>query len=346
MGIIIRPADIDKDQEIIVDTLLRYLTPTSDNRRYDWMYKNNVYGPAKAWLAVNNENGEIVGACAAFPRNLVAGERDVRAYVLGDFCISDRYRSLGPALQLQRACLAEMNSGKIALYYDFPSDAMMAVYRRLNIEPAGMFLRLVMPLRVDRRVRQGVRNLGLADGLSAIGNLVLRIRNYRFPPRRGLTASLHRDGCSGEFSALAARSRSHRWVCVHRTAEYLNWRYLAHPNTRYEILTARTQGTLSAYAVFTQAGEDAVIVDAFGTDQGMVIRALLSELVSILNRRRVVTLSVWLLEAHPWRSLFRKLGFVERESRPVIIHAPCGPPLGAEQGIARDWFLMQGDRDI
>src|SRR5580658_7630313 len=105
MRIIIRPADLERDRDVLVRTLAQYLTPTSNQTRFDWLYHRNPHGPTRAWLAFDGDTGEVVGASAAFARRVVAEGIGKTGWVLGDFCIADKYRSLGPALQLQKATL-------------------------------------------------------------------------------------------------------------------------------------------------------------------------------------------------------------------------------------------------
>src|SRR6266851_6306435 len=101
MGITIRDADLKADREEIIRFVHENLTPNSDGRRFDWLYLENPYGHARAWMAVD-ELGRTVGQAAAFPRHFSIGGSPHRVWVLGDFCVARGYRSLGPALQLQR----------------------------------------------------------------------------------------------------------------------------------------------------------------------------------------------------------------------------------------------------
>src|SRR5262245_23826954 len=146
MKIEIRPAELDKDQSLIIEMLLLHLTPFSDVRRFHWLYMQNPFGKGRAWIATDKERATVVGVAGAFPRRIIAGGRDHESWVLGDFCIVENYRSLGPALQLQRACLNELQKEGAAFCYDFPSVEMMAVYQRLHLAPFDYMVRWAKPL--------------------------------------------------------------------------------------------------------------------------------------------------------------------------------------------------------
>src|SRR5437016_5954264 len=216
MAIVVREADLDKDRQILILFLQQHLTKQSDNRRFDWLYRNNPHGPAQAWIAADSEKEVIIGMASAFPRRFYFDGREELGVVLGDFCIRDRYRSLGPALQLQRACLSSVDGTNKAFCFDFPSQSMMSVYKRLNLKPLGRMVRLAKPLRVDRIVKKFVKMTALSKPLSDAGNRVLSLLDRR-PRGRGTSViSLHQGVFGEEFTKLAQEIGSCHGVCVKR----------------------------------------------------------------------------------------------------------------------------------
>jgi len=265
-------------------------------------------------------------------------------WVLGDFCIRPDYRSLGPALKLQRACL-ENGSGKPRRpLYDFPSSSMVAIYKRLGMESAEQFVRLAKPLRTDRKIRERVKNPLLARGLSAAANRLLAIKDLRLRSQEDWSISLYQRRCTEEFSQLSQPANLSDSLWTDRSADYLNWRYLDHPHTKYEILTARRNEQLCGYLIFTCTGEDASIVDWFGMADEKLLQALVQSAVILLRHRGADTLSASLLESHPRVRILEDLGFYKRESRPVVLQPPLDLELaGKTPGL--QWFLMDGDRE-
>src|SRR5579872_1378480 len=131
----IRPASLESDRTALIEVLGRNLMTRSDQQRFRWLYCDGPHGPAHAWVAVDEESGEIVGAAGAFPRKLYFGAREGLGFVLGDFCMNEKYRSLGPSIQLQKACINGIGESPFDFFYDFPSPGMIAVYGRLGIRP-------------------------------------------------------------------------------------------------------------------------------------------------------------------------------------------------------------------
>jgi hypothetical protein len=339
MAIFIRPASLDEDRGFLIEALSQCLSPQSDGRRYDWLYRECPHGEARVWIAREGNAGPILGAAAVFPRRMYVAGVVKTGCVLGDFFIFPQYRTLGPALLLQRTCLAAVESKALEPCYDFPAAAMVPVYKRLAIEPREQLVRLGKPLRADRRIREWVKAPLVARGLSAVSNRMLDLRGRGRNSHSDCAISVHAGPCGEEFSTLARAVSARYGVCVERSAEYLNWRYGTHPSRQYEILTARRDGRLLAYTVLTQTQEDGSIVDLFGVEEPAVVGDLVVNAVEAFRRCGLMTASVSLLDSDPRMKLFQELDFHARESCPVILY----PQAGA--GLTERWLLMDGDRE-
>jgi hypothetical protein len=346
MNIWVRDADLEQDRHILIDSHYRYLSIPADATRFDWLYTQNPYGPARAWVVTDETTGAVVGTAAAFPRQIQVGGEELRGWVLGDFCIRSDFRSLGPALLLQRACLAPVQAGEVPFCYDYPSSRMMAIYRRLGVSPIGMEVRFAKPLRVNRKVAEVLGEGGLTRALNASGNAFLAFQDSRRQAAKGHTVAMH-EGCFGEeFTALYESVARHYTVCVQRTATYLNWRYLNNPLRRYEVVTVRRAGDLLAYAIFTQSDQDAMLVDLFGAEDATVMEGLLVTVIAMLRQRQVISLTAPLLNTHPLIPLLKRFGFFPREHAPVVVYMPPHRRFEGVVDQGKNWFLTRGDRDV
>ena len=347
MRIVVRPADLVKDREVLIETLRRYLIPQSNASRFDWLYQNNPWGAARAWLAFDLDTEEAMGMGSAFPRRFYTPAGVTTGFVLGDFCVSDQYRSLGPALQLQRACLDIVTEETNTFCYDFPSTQMMAVYKRLRIGPIAQMVRLAKPLRIDQKVRAVMNAPVLTQAFSTVGNWVLALQDYALTQRRPrfLQIAMHHGACGEEFSQLAEATGCRYGVCLQRSAAYINWRYIGNPLGRYEIVTARAENVLLAYAVFTFDGKEGTLVDLFFGKDHTVVRFLLDEVVAILRTRGAATIQTAVIAPHTWVGLLQQKGFRLRESRPIVIYAPPESALPLSEAADGGWLLLYGDRD-
>src|SRR5262245_1698013 len=122
MGITVTAGDVEADRERVVELFARHINPAYNTRRFDWLYRRNPHGLGRLWLAVDPATDSLVGAAGALPRRVYVAGREELAWVLADFCVSDRYRVLGPALTLYRACFAALGPESPVLCHDFPSQ--------------------------------------------------------------------------------------------------------------------------------------------------------------------------------------------------------------------------------
>jgi hypothetical protein len=345
MSIEVRCADLDQDREPIIDALRRFLTRHSTAMRYDWLYKSGPHGQACAWIAADTETLSVIGVAAAFPRQLWTGTGVAVAWVLGDFCLDERYRSLGPALRLQRACLNAASKEGVNFCYDFPSSSMLAVYRRLGIRATHRMVRMARPLRVDRTLCRLTRLPPVAKLLSPIGNRLLSFYYSRGGTDNRLIVEAHVGEFGEEFTALARRLHEERSMTVIRSATYLNWRYIRNPLYGYDVITARRDGELLGCGVFLQQDDDAILVDLFGVEDETVLGLIVSCGIEVMNARSVQTLSVAIAESHPWIRFMETQGFIHRDSSPMVIYVPRRDSQGSVSDIEKPWRLMHGDRD-
>ena len=345
MKITVQPTDVCTSKCVVVDVLRNNLNSMYDERRFEWLYERNPHGQPRAWLAIDEMQDRPIGVAAAFPRSVYCDDKENTAWVLGDFCLEPQYRSLGPALQLQRACLAVMQGGKVDTFcYDFPSASMIAVYKRLGFNVIGKMFRLAKPLRVDRKSKAMIKNPAVQRVVTSVGNSLLKLTLPKVDVDESFEISTYEGLCGEEFTAFALEQRRNYGICVQRSAEYLNWRYLNNPLAPHDLVTARRDGHLLGYAVLTETEEDMAIVDLFGEEKVESVKSLVTNIMALACKRDHMTLSVTINESHPWLSLFVKLGFRLRESIPVVIIPSKAFPHKIDSQLT-GWYLVQGDRD-
>lgn len=340
----VRPAEVMGERATLTAFLSTYLSPNADDARYEWLYCKNPGGLARAWVACDAATNVIIGVASAFPRRIHCHGNEVRGYVLGDFCIHPHYRSLGPALALQRSCLEDLSQEGAGFVFDFPSKSMLAIYKRLRIEPQESSIRFAKPLRADRQIQSRILNKAAGRTLAVAANVALRLRDAVLGRSGAWTINEEITPCDEEFTLAARRWVSRMGMCADRSADYLNWRFLKHPQRRYQFLTARKNGRLCGYLIYHWAGDGATVVDLLGEDN-KACKALLVETIAIMRRRGVSILSAPFLGSHAGREILEDCGFRPRESSPVILLSL--PWTAKHQGrqIPDAWYLTHGDRE-
>jgi hypothetical protein len=239
---------------------------------------------------------------------------------------------------------AVQRSKTTAGWYDFPSREMAAVYRRMGLGHQGAMIRMAKPLLLDRllrtrggpwmgRIARPFANAALAWSSSAGG----KDPSIRVEP--------HVGQFSTEFDGLMQDASVSYEACIERSATFLNWRYAEHPIERCECFVARRSGRLSGYVIFTASAEDAILVDLFCLKLESIPDALLRYVATELRRRGIQTISVPIVEGHPWMDALRNAGFRPRETGPFVVEPGVARHHAMFQNARAPWHFMQGDRD-
>lgn len=344
MSVHIRPANLTQERTVLVDLFRQFLSPELDDRRFAWLYLNSPQGTGRAWFACDREGGTVIGAAAAFPRHLSIAGRLQRSWVLGDFCLNPKFRSLGPALALQRACLRFSCGTPGEFCYDLPSQSMMAIYARIGVPEAGRLVRWVKLLSVTRRIRSLVPSTAVAKAIGAPVNFVLCQRGEAKTRNSVTRLALHEGRCTSEFTELNSQVCNNPGAFTARSAEYLNWRYLDHPAVKYRILAARRAGVLVGYAVFGQEGSRVVVADICSMGEPCLVQLLLTGVSHQARQCGAEALSLTAADSHPWSGIFRRAGFYSRESSPLVT---CQQDSAGELHSRRitQWHFMNGERE-
>ena len=340
----IREADIELDRQSLIEFLKDNLEGHGGEAHFDWLYRDNPDGRARAWVAMDSDDS-LLGAAAAFPRRVRVNGEPLVCWNLGDFAIKKEYRSLGPAIALQKACIAEVVDGDIPFSYDHPSRGMMAIYERIGFKPTGQVTRFVRLLRLDNKVQGFWKERFIGKGVIALGNLVLSLGSRGSLESGGYRAVVHEGRFDQRFSDLEERVAPRLQVVGCRSAEYLNWRYRDNPLAQYDVVTVQDHSRLCGYAVLHKQGSSAWLMDLFGEQDAEITQAILAGVIYTLKREQIETLNAPVLPSSPLVPILKRWGFRGRESAPFVIATTEG---GKWDGLVNNetgWFLTHGDRD-
>ncbi len=334
---------LSPDRDLLITLFRRHLAVDYSEERFDWLYHRGPHGSSLAWIATDGPAGKPIAAAAAFPRRVYCNGQEKLGLVLGDFCMNEEFRSLGPSVQLQRACVEAAQQAPLEFFYDFPSTAMMAVYRRLGVVQTTSFVRWVKQLRVENKLQPLVRSKSIAKVAGSVANSALSYLGWK-GDANSCELELLQGLCTEEFTHFDEQVRTREGIQTVRNASYLNWRYLDPAAPTHQILTARRQGTLVGYVVYANRGDDGYIMDLNSLEEPSVIARLLAGAVHNLSTSGVSAVNLHAADVHPWSSIFERAGFRKRESSPLV----AGPqPAGGISNLnfQNKWYAMSGERD-
>jgi hypothetical protein len=343
MGLTVRPVDLETDREELLAILETNLPQMAHRKRFDWLYRGAPAGRARSWFVRDEAARRTIGVASVFPRAVWIDGESRRCGQVGDFAVEREYRTLGPAVMLQRATFEPVDAGELAFCYDCPPDGRgMAPFVRLQMPPTLQTARYAMLLRADRQLS---RRLGSFPGarlvaLAANAFLALRGRSRA----AGCDISVLDGRFGDEFTAFDEECRTDTPVRMRRSAEDLNWRYRDDPLRTYEVLTARRRGELRGFLILSAAADDAALVDVAPAPPDPTACALLHAARRYLKRSLVQTFSVLAAQVPQAAAALGRIGFRRRSAGPIVVaYTPPGSRLGAVLQHPGSWPLQYAD---
>ena len=345
-------ADIEDDKDIIKSILDQNREYKIDEKRYEWLYLNNPFGRARSWIIKDEEIDQIIGAAAAYPRLIWVKGKMIQCHVLADFSVNHEYRSLGPAIKLNRASLMPVYDGMVPFAYDFPSQTMAAAHRWSKVYPIGEMIRLVRPLQVRSKI--GRIPLIRKEPIKTIINTLAKgVLNLIPPYKTDRTFSFEcemitENTFDKEFEQLDNKIGPSFPVCGSRNPKYLKWRYGQNPLRRFRIIKLLKEDNFCGYAIFCLHDDDnrIHIYDLYSYDFQNVKKSLIYFLLHTARKDDIETIHFALLESNPWVTNLKKYGFVSRPPpADVFIFLSKSSPLNGVVNIADNWYMTMGDRD-
>ncbi len=337
MKFVVRSVDLTSDREDLIKVQARNLPEIDHRRRFEWLYRRNPAGEGLAWFAGLKDSGKIIGVASVFPTTLWIGENKKTCGQVGDFAVDSGYRSLGPAMALQRATFEPVDCGKLALCYDCPPhEAGMAPFRRMGMKASAHVHRYV------RLVRTGpwlARRIGVAESLVApFAAVVDRLMAmWPKPKDKGVEIESYPGAFGEEFTELDRRvGGRERVIRSRRNAEDLNWRYRSDPLRTYEVLTARRDGELVGFLICAASQRGGEVVDLFSADMSGTSLPLLESAASTFRRNGLESLQASVTDKEVGGRFLRQARFHSRESVGRLV------PYAAEGEVKA--FLEHGPR--
>lgn len=344
----VKKADIHKDK----DLLLQLLTNNREKegypyeKRHNWLYYQNPYGPATAWIIWNEAAAQPAGFTAVYPRKILVNSKEYTCWNCGDFSIEKKYRTLGIAIKLRRAAKEAVDGGEIPFLYAHPNNRMRLVHLKAGHREIANVRRYALPVRLTHYFQEKKGGKLLAPLLNPllIGMLKTRFRNP------GDYEHLTQDQMhfTEEYRQLCEKVARKVAVVGVRDNIYLTWKYAQHPVNRFQLFNYYEKSKLVGYIVYYENQGTISMTEIFGILDDQCQTNMLRTFVNFLlgTDTSLQTISTVIHDHNPFVRTLKQMGFKQREdaTSSAISYA-------ADPGLAKiihqpgNWYLTSGDRD-
>lgn len=341
MSLAVRPASLPEDKEELIALLERNLPGAQMRAHFRWRHEANPAGPSWTWVICDSRDGAICAMTSLFPRRMYWDRKLITCGQVGEFVVDGGFRSLGPAVMLQRATFQPVDSGALDFCYDCPPHAQgMSTFVRLGMRPSCELIRYAVPLRSDEILGKRLGKRAWTRPVIVGANLLLGIRRARYL-RPGLEICSLEGGFGDEFNELDNSVPTAGVVRASRSAELLNWRYRHRSDPNIQVLVARRSGGLLAFLAFIIYPENrASVLDLFGRELSSVGLPLLSAAIELCRLRKVFCLEGYCTDSGELKSVFEAAGFHAREkAASVVAYAKSAGLPGSHWSSSVSWPL-------
>jgi hypothetical protein len=317
----VRPAHPTEFERIydLVDEVFGVKRPRS---LFDWLYRDNPAGVAHCWIVEEKATGRLLCQSASWPWPVAYGSEPHLADLVGDSVVAPDWQRQGLAkvrneVQMQH----QVHPTPISL--GWPNEKTRARLRKrgranelVGLLSAGVF-------RVGAGPRRAWRRL-----LAATRSRSLRVEEVtRFDTG---------------FDALTQHTMAWEGFWCPHDAEFLNWRYFAHPTRSYRALAALDGDDPVGYCVLRAEGRTALLMEFAAPEAGAAPQILLERALATAREAGCRQLA---FHATPrWRHWpsFRSAGLADhRSDRTLVVVGPEDP----DAYRIESWQILPGDDD-
>ena len=330
-----------------------YGYPYSSPEYWQWRYFGNQVADVSVFVA-RDRGGQIVAMqpVSAYAMSVQGETR--RVYMLTGAITHSEHRRRGLFSRLVEAIEEDLSTLPDPFIFTFPNEQSARGFERFRSWYPREYLQLfVRPLPSLRLFASLVQYFA-----KNVAETTASIQLESLPPRKEGELQIQPISSFNEdLSRLARRSPLSRACFIDRTADYLNWRYVASPVSRYLVYQAVAGGSVEGYVVMKGATlyglRAGLIVDLVAADD-QTTRHLLNQAVRTAQASGLDILGYQVGQFRPYVDTLRKAGFVRIPQRLLprkfyvytFPHPPSATNALAETLALAPWYIVWGDTDV
>jgi hypothetical protein len=340
----VRRAELS-DFERIYDTVDDAFGVKRPRAAYDWLYRESPLGPARCWLLLERATGEVVNVAGRVGWPLAHGREPVEGAILADNATLRRYQRQGIG-ELRRQAREADPWRQRSLVISWPNEKSRARSAKLGRAHRdwGPLPRWLLPLRTSShlQLRYGLPK-PLAGAVGAAADLSLSLG--RTFSRQGRSVHVEELSAFDEsFDAITWAGMTAPEFWSPHDADFLNWRYMAHPAQEYVCLAASEGDASCGYTVVRLAPGRAVLMElVFPPDAQHVAHALIRRAAAIAREAGCPHLDWESTPSWPHEAVLLRAGFRSAPSN-LYVNAYRHRKHRFKSRLDQ-WRLVPGDQD-
>lgn len=335
------------------DALARQLhkgTSEEARKHWNWQFERNPYNTEEyplIWIAEHDDR--IVGQWASMPIKLKINDTYVDSAWCVDVMVHPDYERQGIAKEL---VLQMEKSVNLPMILGISKVGLVFMRKKINWMKVGTSQPLVKIINTKKILAKYIKNEFVLNLVSGLGNSFFR---YCFPVYKFNTKELSFEEIkvfNEEFNIFFEKVSKFYPVIVKRDKDYLNWRYINHPNYKYTVFVIRRLKEILGFVVLRikrkENGKIGMIVDLLAYPHNKNIMLLLiKESIEFFTRKGCDYIQTIIFDKQI-EKILKKNGFIKIKKgfgRPFLIYTDnCSIPKSYFTNKEKIFFTW-GDSD-
>lgn len=294
---------------------------SSAEEKYRWFYDIAPFRKGRIWLLKWLRSGKAVGVQGLGFRRFSNGRDTIIGGLLSDLAIDKDHRILGPALQLQKHVMNEMQDS-IDFLYAFPNKGASDVLKRVGYVALGSFTRCVKILKTRNYIDQVIKNRPISAAASFFLDFAVKMEIWSkfIMAGRGYSVAIARDA-EGSIKASYAQKGDTTLFFGDRSDKYLEWRYKLCPDFAYDWFTLKDyNGNICGYIIYFVQDRQVQVVDMLwsGIDKARVLKEAFMHFERHCLKSDVESICIAAFAPRVFLQYFASIGYVYRESSRML----------------------------
>jgi len=313
--------------------------PGTPFERFDWMAQGNPAGPATWLLAFDSNSKKVAGTISILPRELKVDGKTIRAGILGDFMVDQKYRVLGPGLGILKKATDSISELNLEFIYTIPNKQSEKLIQHVGFIEVGKICYLAKPIRIQYYLDKYAEYLPSRITGSLIELGIKAFSRETYYPSAGIIEEVGViDEAFDEISDLYAERKCE--VAGVRGKEYLTWRYLKNPQYAFRIAVIKDQhGKARGFTVY-MSGDDYIEIYDIVAQENVVVQNLMKYLAKVARDSDCKSIYITVGPMNPMAGTLKWNLFFNTKFD-MRLYA-----FGNDELMKKEWCFFAGDRNI
>jgi len=308
-----------------------------DIRRIEWSYNNNINGFPDVYCLRNLADSEIFGSLTIFPRKYRLSEKLLEGGTTGDYAIKKRFRSLGPALSLQRNVLKSMKHDQIII--GFPNKIAEKIQMRAGFKLLGNMVFYTKPIRAQYIINKLDRFI-LLRYFNRVIDILLFCRDFKIKKNKTLLIFNKPQDISIRFDRIWDECKNKFSFIGDRSFKYLFWRYFENPYHDYKLFAITQEEKLLGYIIYRVSDCNVIVDDFLWNGINQHFNDLFYLFTIFCKKSGYNSICLQIFENNKIDELLRKNYFIGKRIEKKVLIANLDMP------SVTNIFLTKGDDDF